>query len=130
VAKEKTSLYFLKYSDDFRGFKAGETIFAEGSPGYTMYVVRNGKVDLRHDGTVLETVEPGGIFGEMALIDHSVRSATAVALTDCEIVPVDGDKFQFLIQQTPYFAVEVMRIMSRRLRAANRERSNTRTLRP
>jgi CRP-like cAMP-binding protein len=130
MAKEKTSLYFLKFSDDFRSFKSGETIFAEGAPGYTMYVVRSGKVDLHHDGAVLETVEPGSIFGEMALIDHTVRSATAVAQTDCEVVPVDGDKFQFLIQQTPYFAVDVMRIMSRRLRAANRERSKTGIMHP
>ncbi|HEU5100134.1 MAG TPA: Crp/Fnr family transcriptional regulator [Roseiflexaceae bacterium] len=59
---------------------------------------------------------PGGIVGEMALIDDRPRSATAVAATDCRLVPIDERRFTFLVQQTPMFALAVMRVMAERLR--------------
>lgn len=65
---------------------------------------------------VVDTVGPGGILGEMALIDRNPRSATAVAKTDCQLARVDETRFKFLSQQTPYFALEVMRMLAQRLR--------------
>ena len=59
------------------------------------------------------------IFGEMALIDNEPRSATAVAITDVELVPISEKQFLFLVSQTPYFALKVMRILAQRLRATN-----------
>jgi hypothetical protein len=59
------------------------------------------------------------IFGEMALIDNAPRSATAIAASDAKLVPVSEKQFLFLISNTPYFALNVMRVMARRLRAAN-----------
>jgi CRP-like cAMP-binding protein len=56
------------------------------------------------------------MFGEMALIDREPRSATAVAETDCELVVIDKRRFWFLVQETPYFAEIVMRVMADRLR--------------
>jgi CRP/FNR family cyclic AMP-dependent transcriptional regulator len=67
-------------------------------------------------GSPLETVGEGAIFGEMAVIDREPRSATAVAETDCELVAVDKRRFWFLVQETPYFAEIVMRVMADRLR--------------
>jgi CRP/FNR family cyclic AMP-dependent transcriptional regulator len=99
--------------------KEGEVLFSAGEAGATMYVVRSGAVGIEVAGIVMERVGPGEIVGEMALIDDSPRSASAVALTDCEVVPVDQKRFLFLVQQTPYFALDVMRIMARRLRAMN-----------
>jgi CRP-like cAMP-binding protein len=55
----------------------------------------------------------------MALIDNSPRSATAIAKTDCKVVPLDQRRFQFLVQETPFFALQVMTIMATRLRHAN-----------
>jgi CRP-like cAMP-binding protein len=52
----------------------------------------------------------------MALIDHAARSATAIAKTDCEVVPVDERRFLFLVQEHPLFAQHVMRVMANRLR--------------
>jgi CRP-like cAMP-binding protein len=52
----------------------------------------------------------------MALIDHQTRSATAKAKTDARVVPVDQRRFLYLIQNTPFFAVEVMSVMARRIR--------------
>ena len=55
----------------------------------------------------------------MALIDNAPRSATAIAADDTKLVPVSEKQFLFLISNTPYFALNVMRVMARRLRAAN-----------
>lgn len=100
---------------------AGTVIFKQGDPGDFMYVVKDGSVQLKLGATVLETVEVGGVFGEMALIDNEQRSAEAVAQTDCQLVPIDGKKFRFLIQQTPFFAQHVIRILAQRLRNMNKQ---------
>ena len=60
------------------------------------------------------------IFGEMALIDSEPRSATAVAITDVELVPISEKQFLFLVSQTPYFALTVMRILAQRLRVTSK----------
>ena len=73
-------------------------------------------MSLTAHGSELETVGEGAIFGEMAVIDREPRSATAVAETDCELVAVDKRRFWFLVQETPYFAEIVMRVMADRLR--------------
>jgi len=56
----------------------------------------------------------------MAMVDGQPRTAAAVARTDCQLVPIDQKRFQFLVQQTPYFAIEVMRVLVERLRRADR----------
>src|SRR5262245_20951341 len=106
----------FRHSADVRVFSAGQIIFKEGDPGNEMYVVKEGEVDILVHDVVLETVGPGGILGEMALIDTKARSATAVAKTDCKLVPIDERRFTFLIQQTPYFSLYVMRVLAGRLR--------------
>ena len=99
--------------------KAGEVIFEEGQDGDRMYVVRHGEVEILRGDKVVETISGGGMFGEMALIDGSKRSATARAKTECELVPVDEKTFVFLVHETPYFALDVMRLLADRLRAMN-----------
>ena len=59
------------------------------------------------------------IFGEMALIDDEPRSATVIARTDCRLLEVDRRRFEFMVSETPYFALAVMRVMADRLRKAN-----------
>lgn len=100
-------------------FLPGQTIFKAAEAGNIMYVVAEGEVDILVNGSVAETVTPGGIFGEMALIDHHSRSADAVAKSTCKLVPVDQRRFEFLVGQTPFFALQVMSIMAERLRRAN-----------
>lgn len=96
--------------------EAGEVIFAAGDPGDYMYVVRSGEIEIERDGTVVETLSGGGIFGEMALIDGSPRSATARAKTDAELAPINEKSFLFLVHETPFFAIAVMRTLAERLR--------------
>lgn len=97
-------------------FKAGQTFFTQGDPGDHMYVVTAGEVDLKIGDTIVETVSTGGVFGEMALIDHRDRSATAIGKSDGTVVPVNQKRFLYLVQNTPFFAVEVMEVMADRLR--------------
>ena len=97
-------------------FAAGSTIFSQGDSADRMYVVSSGSVTLSIDGRVLETVGPGGLFGEMAVIEREPRSGTAVAESDTTLVGIDKRRFWFLVQETPYFAEIVMKVMASRLR--------------
>jgi CRP/FNR family cyclic AMP-dependent transcriptional regulator len=81
-----------------------------------MYVIRSGEIEIERDGKVVETLLPGGIFGEMALIDGSPRAATARAKTSCEVAPITEKSFLFLVHETPFFAIAVMRTLADRLR--------------
>lgn len=110
---------FFAKSDKVKTFKAGEIIFREGEPVDVAYGIQSGVVEITVKDKVLNTVEPGGIFGEMALVDKSPRSATAIAKTDCIIVPVDEFHFNFLVQQHPTFPLFVMQVMAHRLRQMN-----------
>jgi CRP/FNR family transcriptional regulator, cyclic AMP receptor protein len=110
------TIHLFQNSKDYESYPAGKTIFKEGDSGDYMYVVQEGEVEIRRNDKVYETVGAGGILGEMALIDKSSRSATAIAKTDCKVVPVDEKKFTVLVQQTPYFALQVMQVMAFRIR--------------
>jgi CRP-like cAMP-binding protein len=101
-------------------YAAGQVIFAIGDGGENMYALQEGEVDITYNDMVIETVTNGGIFGEMAIVDDSPRSANAVARTDCKIVPVNQKQFVFMVQNSPFFAITVMRIMSERLRKLDR----------
>jgi CRP/FNR family transcriptional regulator, cyclic AMP receptor protein len=102
-----------------RGFKAGDVIFKEGDPAEEFFVIKTGSVEIRLGNRLLATLPERSIFGEMALIDHGPRSATAVAATDATIVPVGEKQFLFLVSRTPYFALNVMRVLVTRLRTSN-----------
>jgi CRP-like cAMP-binding protein len=100
-------------------FAAGDEIFAAGESGDKMYIVRSGSVELRAGGILLETVVPGGVFGELALIDPAPRSATAVAGFDCTLAAIGVKQFHGLVQKIPNLALEVMKVMARRIRRTN-----------
>jgi CRP/FNR family transcriptional regulator, cyclic AMP receptor protein len=102
-----------------REYKAGDIIFREGDPAEDLFIVKSGTVEIRLGNRLLDTLPERSIFGEMALIDPGARSATAVATTDAVIVPVSEKQFLFLVSRTPYFALNVMRVLVRRLRTSN-----------
>ena len=116
----KASFDILKQADiPGRSFAAGEEIIRAGEPSKEMFVLRSGRVAIRIDGTTVSEVGPGGIFGEMGLIAHENRTATVVALEPSEVIPIDERLFVVLVQDTPYFALDVMRTLVDRLRAMN-----------
>ena len=97
-------------------YEAGAKIFVADDPGASLFIVLSGKVKIISAGVVLETIGPDGIFGEMAVIDGSPRSANAIAAEPTEIAAVDRRAFRALITAYPDFALEVMQILARRLR--------------
>jgi CRP/FNR family transcriptional regulator, cyclic AMP receptor protein len=116
VDVQEKYIALLQRSGEVEEFPAGATIFSEGDEADRMYVISDGTVSLSIDGDVVETLGPGGLFGEMAVIDREPRSASAVAESDATLVAIDKRRFWFLVQETPYFAEIVMRVMSHRLR--------------
>jgi CRP-like cAMP-binding protein len=99
-----------------RSYEEGTVIFVEGQDAREMYVVRDGTVSLRKGGDVIKTLDPGEVFGEMALIDHAPRTATAVAGPGCRVTVIDEASFQQLVKKVPGFALELLRLVVRRLR--------------
>lgn len=100
----------------------GEVIFAQGDRGELMYVVVKGEAQILIEGKVVETVGPGGILGEMALIDAEPRSATALTKTRCVLIPIDEKVFTGLVTRQPEFALQVMRVLAYRLRMMDVQR--------
>ena len=111
-----TTIDLFNNAKEFMIVPAGQVIFQKGGIADQMYVVIEGEVEITIDGKFLDITGVGGIVGEMALIDSSPRSATAIAKTECKLVTVDQKRFIFLVQQTPNFAINVMKIMVERIR--------------
>jgi CRP/FNR family transcriptional regulator, cyclic AMP receptor protein len=103
-----------------RSFKAGSVIFREGDAANELFVIKSGQVRIQIGNRTVTELGQESIFGEMALIDSEPRSATATAITDVELVPVSEKQFLFLVSQTPYFALKVMRVLAQRLRMTNK----------
>jgi len=105
---------------EFKSFAAGDTIFREGDTEKLMYVVLEGEIQLSVNGHAVEKLGSGGVLGELSLIDAAPRSATAVALSACKLVPITEHRFMFMVQQTPKFALQIMRVVADRLRAMDK----------
>jgi len=106
----------FEHSKHVKDYPAGSTIFTQGEPRDVMYAVVAGEVELQREGRTFETVSTGTLLGEMAMIDKAPRSATAIAKTDCRLMPIDEKRFEFMVAETPSFALHVMRILVDRLR--------------
>ena len=105
----------FRHADDQREFAAGETVLEPGSPPTEMFAVISGEVEVYHEGELIATVAPGGIFGEVALLAQQSRPVEARATQDSVLAIVDEDEFMRIVKMNPFFALEVMRIMADRL---------------
>jgi len=99
--------------------QAGQALFTENEPGHLMFVLTTGTAEVIVNNRVVEVLQHGSIVGEMGIVSPGPRSATVVATSDCEFVAIDEKRFLYLVQQTPFFATQVMRVLAERLRAAN-----------
>ena len=99
----------------------GETVIRQNDnvAAEEMFFVRSGSVSIAVNGKTVETVMRGGIFGELAMIDRSPRSATVTAREETLLVPIDQRTFLVFAQAMPLFAIEVMRVLAERLRVMN-----------
>ncbi len=110
-----------RFYNDHKFCQKGSIIFSEGDPGDVMYAVIEGEVEIRVNGAVVHVVKEGEVFGEMAMIDKKPRSASAIATADCKLVVINEQRFNFLLQQTPMFVTQIMKVMADRLRYMNKE---------
>jgi CRP-like cAMP-binding protein len=98
-------------------FTGGGVIFAPGDAADCAYIVKAGKVEMREKGRSVELLESGEIFGELALIDAEPRSASAVAVGSVELIPISRNLFDALIRDDSDFALTIVRVMAKSLRA-------------
>jgi CRP/FNR family transcriptional regulator, cyclic AMP receptor protein len=112
-----TTINLFRQARSVKRFAAGEVIFSEGQPGDVMYIVLEGQVAIEQGQRLLALVGPDEVLGELALIDHGPHSASAVARSACILAPITEQHFLFMVQQTPLFALQVMRVLAERLRA-------------
>ncbi len=109
------TLNIFQQQPDPKVFSAGTTIFAEGESGDVMYGVLEGEVDVVVNGHVVETIPVGEVFGIGVLVGVTNRTYTAVAQTDCKLAYLNEYSFLFAVQETPTFALKVMKSYSERL---------------
>lgn len=103
---------------------AGETLFHTGDPGEALFVVRSGSIELYIKDTagqkiVLTIAEEGSLFGELSLLDSGPRTATAIALSDSELLVLDRDDLLLLFQKRPEAALNMLAAMSTMTRKAD-----------
>jgi CRP-like cAMP-binding protein len=102
--------------DNTARFQQGRTIFNEGAAGVMMYVVLEGRVMVSIKGSMVDRIGPGGIFGEMALVDQSVRTASAAAETDCVLIGINRNVFLNLVKAHPDFGASLLGSVAERVR--------------
>lgn len=107
-----------------RQFEAGTRVFQEGDSGDSCYVLRSGRARVTRQHTdgraiTLATLHPGDFFGELAMLDGEVRSATVEALDDCELLALPGRDLRGLLRRQPEITVKLVVALTRKLREAN-----------
>lgn len=100
---------------DPQEFLAGQVIFAEGQPGDFMFGLVEGEVDILVNGKVVETIEAGEVFGTGVLVGVKDRTYTAIAKANSQLAYLDEQRFLFAVQETPMFALNVIKNYSERL---------------
>ncbi len=102
----------------------GATVFRQGEPGGSVYVIRAGRVRVLKDSNgrqrMITTLGPGDFFGEMAVVTGGMRSATVEVVEDAELLKVPADKLQEMVAGTGEVAIRLIRHLAERLEQANR----------
>ena len=117
MLKPIETIKILQDNSQIQSFRTGDIIFQQGTEGNIMYGIMNGEVEMLVNEKVIEIIKQGDVFGQGALLheDH-LRTSTARAKTNCQILLLDRQHFLFAVQETPLFALEVMRSYSDRFR--------------
>ncbi len=111
-----------------RGFNDGDMIMVENEPGMELYIIQSGKVKITKvvegNEVLLAVLQPGDIFGEMALLENKPRSATAVAYGTVTTLAINKANFETMVQQQPQLAVKLITILSERIWLASKQLAN------
>ncbi len=100
-------------------YPAGAEIIGPGTMSAAMYIIQKGVVAVQIKGITVEQVSDGSIFGEMGIVDPRSHTANVFAVTDVTLNVINREQFLRLVSETPTFALRVMRILARRIRAMN-----------
>ena len=127
--RELTGLELINFNKVLHAehVKKGTEIIREGEPGDKMYILKKGAVDIykgfEANRTKLTHLLPGAHFGEIALVEKNVRSASVVALDDCELLTIKRADFENVLAEHESIAMKIYRAFTRalcdRLRQAN-----------
>ncbi len=115
---KQTSLHgFGLFSDvgNRRAYAAGDVVFDAGEFAEEMYLVIEGELCLTQDGEIIDELQAGDLFGDMAMVENRPRNSKVTAVTDSVLLPIDRLRFASLVRQHPGFATRVMAIISTRL---------------
>lgn len=108
-----------------RDYQSGDVIFRENDSGNSMFILRSGEVEIseiiNHQKVVLATLKKGAIFGEMALVDYSPRSATVIAITNVKCLEISRLLFNKRLENIPSWMQSFYQILVERLREANKK---------
>jgi CRP-like cAMP-binding protein len=100
-------------------YQPGEIIFCEYEPGSTFYLIQKGRVKLiKNSGEferTLDILQPSEMFGEMAILEDSPRSATAIAMDEVTVLELNAQNFEILMLGNPQIALKLLRIFSKRI---------------
>ena len=99
-------------------FDDDESLIEQGSFDTRCYVILEGAIEIRQDGRTISREGPGSIVGELSLIDDGPASADVIATAPIVAVPISRQRFETYVQESPEFALVVMRVMAHRLRAS------------
>lgn len=120
IARQEVTPCMLKAAKVMTTVPKGAFILRQNEDGTEMFCIRRGQAELRVNSVVVETIGVGGILGELALLDKEPRTASAVATEECDLLVYDLERFEYLLAMTPDFALRIMKLLARRLRAIDR----------
>jgi CRP-like cAMP-binding protein len=107
-----------------RTFQPGEMIFSEFEPGDNFYLIQSGRVQLvKIIGDIertLDILHPSEMFGEMAILENSPRSATAIALDEVKVLEFNSQNFEILLMGNPQIALKLLKMFSKRIYGSKR----------
>ena len=109
-----------KASDEIR-MTAGSLIVDQGQTGREAFVVLDGEVDIRRNNRKVATLGPGAVVGELSLLDHGPRPATAVCATDCTLLVIDQRRFLGVIDDVPAISHKLLASLASRIRDLDRQ---------
>ncbi|MCB1895940.1 MAG: Crp/Fnr family transcriptional regulator [Rhodocyclaceae bacterium] len=110
------SFDLFRHEPDLVHLAIGETLLRPGDTNDVMYVLLDGHIELSRGGDDVESLGPGDFFGEDALLEPGPCSLVTTALSECTLARISRDRVLFLVRNSPGFAIDVIRVMARRLR--------------
>ena len=111
--------FIVKLSKE-RKYEAGDLIVQKGEGGVGFYLILDGSIEIRSNGTILSKLGPGQFFGEMSVIDNQPRSANVVAIEPSRCLVLSAWSFHALVTQHPNIALKILQEFVRRLRETNK----------